>query len=1210
MFHEYLDFEIQISPLSESRYAVSVSGPGGDASGALVLPSNDPTYLALAEQLARLDTDEAALAELGQILFQSLFQGAIRDVYIRSQGILAADQGLRLRLNIAAAAAEALALPWEFLYDPDQGPLALLDAPIVRYLPQSSRIPALAAPLPLKVLLAGAQTPPPATVEQELAEVAAALADLGEYVEITLEEHLTAQKLQKLAREGFHVLHFVGHGGFSRDGKTGVLFFEDAGGDAEPVSALQLGILLNRSGLRLVVLDACESAKLATEPLRSMAPALVRAQVPAVVAMQFQVPQEATRAFAAEFYRALAAGFPIDACVTEGRKAVMNASGLSNPDWGIPVVYTRAPDGRLFDLPDSVASALVPAAEPPAPAAPAAAPPALASAGPPPERRGNNLPATTTALVGRSDDIAAARALIERDDVRLLTLTGAGGTGKTRLAIQIAAEMTDQFAHGVWFVNLAPVGSGELVVATIAHTLGLKEAAGEPLLNTLKDYLRQRELLLVLDNFEQVLAAAPLIAELLADAAKLQAIVTSRAALRISGEYEFPVAPLALPNLRQLPALAELARNPSVALFVERARAVKPAFELSEANAQAVAEICARLDGLPLAIELAAVRTTVLAPQALLQRLARRLDILTGGARDLAARQQTLRGAIGWSYDLLGPAERALFASLAVFAGGAALDALEAVCERIGSWEVGAGGANPAPAPQPLTTILDGLASLVDKSLLRQIDTAAGETRFVMLQTIREFAQERLAELPGAAELGRRHAVYFLALAEQAEAGLAGSQQASWLDRLEGEHDNLRAALASAIEAGDAGGALRLAGALGRFWLVRGYLGEGRSWLERALALPAEAGDTRAKALNAAGVLAWSQGDYPSAERHHAACLGLRRAAGDPAKVAQSLNNLGIVASSAGSYQQAQAYYEECVAIYRQQSNQLGAARALNNLGVIAERQHDATQAQRYYQQSLALYRTLDDRQNAALLLGNLGALALAQAQHADARAHYLDALAQHQALGDRRGIAVDLGGLARVASAQQQPRRAAQLAAAAEVIWAALGSSLQPAELLVYQQDLDAARAQLAPAEWQAAWEAGRALSLDQALAEAARSGDTASTQAMAARAPSPTTAQVAAAAPPALVLLTPAGPVEVPREQLPVSIGRVEICDIVLNDTRVSRQHAWIMAREGQLLISDQGSTNGTFVNGERVTERALAHGDVLSFGGLEVNVQLAPA
>jgi len=326
------------------------SSLGDQASGMFVPPFNNPRYQQLSDQLQRLKTDEDGLSELGQILFDALFQGMFKDIYTRSQGSLKENQGLLLRLDIDPALGQIAGLPWEFLYDPDRGPLALLDAPIVRYLPQSSRIPSLKAELPLKVLVTGAHTPPQADVERELHEVVAALSELGQHVQITVEPHLTPQKLQLLLRQGFHVWHFIGHGGFAKDGATGQLLFEDATGGTEPVSALQLGILLNRSGVRLVMLDACQGGKLATDPFRSMAPALIRAQIPAVIAMQFTVPQESTRVFAGEFYRTLAEGFPIDACVTEGRKAVVNATGLRDPDWGIPAVYTRVPDGRLFDL--------------------------------------------------------------------------------------------------------------------------------------------------------------------------------------------------------------------------------------------------------------------------------------------------------------------------------------------------------------------------------------------------------------------------------------------------------------------------------------------------------------------------------------------------------------------------------------------------------------------------------------------------------------------------------------------------------------------------------------------------------------------------------------------------------------------------------------------------------------------------------------------
>jgi hypothetical protein len=365
----YRDFEIQISSIGGGQYAIFASGPGGDARNTLALPSADPAYGALAARLAQLDTDEASLIDLGQILFRTLFQGPVKDVYTRSQSALGPDEGMRLRLNIdLEKEAEVAALPWEFMCDPDQGPLAMLDAPVVRYLPHQSVIPSIAAPLPLKVLLTGAHTPPPAAIDRELAEVEGALRALGDNVQIVVEPHLTAAKLRARLREGFHAWHFIGHGATSRDGSTSVLRFEDATGDTAEVSARELAILLGRSGLRLVVFSACNSGALTIDPLRSLAPALIRAQIPAVVAMQFTVPQEAARAFAGEFYRALADGLPIDMCVTEGRKAVMDVAGLRNPDWGIPVVYTRAPDGTLFHKP-----------APPTPPAPVPIPPVAPS---------------------------------------------------------------------------------------------------------------------------------------------------------------------------------------------------------------------------------------------------------------------------------------------------------------------------------------------------------------------------------------------------------------------------------------------------------------------------------------------------------------------------------------------------------------------------------------------------------------------------------------------------------------------------------------------------------------------------------------------------------------------------------------------------------------------------------------------------------------
>lgn len=348
----YADFEISITAGEGGRFLLRARGPRGEeGDGELRLPDADQEMQKLLARLRLLDVDEDALVQLGRVLFETLFTGAVRDVYVRSRGALGDGEGLRLRLNIPAAAAAVGALPWEFLYDPERGPLALLDAPVVRHLPQQDRIPTLAAPLPLRVLLTAAQTPPPTEIERELVAVQSALERLGKQVQVTVEPHLTAAKLQDRLREGFHIWHFVGHGGFAPDGTTGRLLLEDEMGDPEPISSLQLGIMLDRSNVRLVVLDACSAGQLAIDPLRSIAPALVRAQIPAVVAMQFQVPEEATRAFAGAFYRALADAFPIDFCVTEGRRAVMNVSGLGRADWGVPVIYTRAEDGRLFDPP-------------------------------------------------------------------------------------------------------------------------------------------------------------------------------------------------------------------------------------------------------------------------------------------------------------------------------------------------------------------------------------------------------------------------------------------------------------------------------------------------------------------------------------------------------------------------------------------------------------------------------------------------------------------------------------------------------------------------------------------------------------------------------------------------------------------------------------------------------------------------------------------
>jgi hypothetical protein len=364
VFERYAELEITVEPRRGTTYPLSIHGPGGDARGSLRLPIADPAYQPLATRLAALDTDEDSLAQIGQILFSALFRSnpEIRAVYARTQGTLKPDEGLRITFYIGENEVEVAALPWEFLYDPDQiGPMATLDAPIVRYLPQSAVLPHMEAELPLKLLLTGAETIPKPDVARALADVQAALAELGDSVSMTVEPHLTRQKFQRLLRGNYHIWHFIGHGTPAAEGKSGTLLFEDEQGEAERVSARDLGILLNRNSIRLIVLNACDSAKLAIDPFRSVAPALLKAQIPGVIAMQLRVAQDAARAFSSEFYRALAEAYPLDACVTEGRKAIIGASGLRNPDWGIPVVYTRAEGGgRLFERPAAPAATSAP----------------------------------------------------------------------------------------------------------------------------------------------------------------------------------------------------------------------------------------------------------------------------------------------------------------------------------------------------------------------------------------------------------------------------------------------------------------------------------------------------------------------------------------------------------------------------------------------------------------------------------------------------------------------------------------------------------------------------------------------------------------------------------------------------------------------------------------------------------------------------------
>jgi predicted ATPase/class 3 adenylate cyclase len=557
----------------------------------------------------------------------------------------------------------------------------------------------------------------------------------------------------------------------------------------------------------------------------------------------------------------------------------------------------------------------------------------------------NNLPLQLTSFLGRQREVSDVLALLAAN--RLVTLTGPGGTGKTRLALQAAADASDQFAGGVYFVALEPISNADLLLPTIAQSIGTPDP-GSASVQRLAEHFGDRAFLLVLDNFEQVNAAAPVIGDLLAQASKLTILATSRSPLRVYGEHEYPVPPLGLPDPRHLPELEQFTQFESVALFVERAVAVKPGFSVDNANAPAVAEICVRLDGLPLAIELAAARVRVLTPQAILDRLSDRLGLLSGGARDLPERQQTLRGAIAWSHDLLEDEDKRAFARISVFAGGATLEQIEEVCFE------------PAERMQAL----DVVSSLVDKSLLREESIGEG-TRFRMLETIRQFAAEQLTAGGESEQLLARHAAAILAFAETGAGEVLGPDSRSWLDRYELERDNLRAAMRWALEGPHTETALRLLTACWRYWQIRGYLTEARGYAERTLALPdaRDVPESRAPALEAAGGIAYWQGDTDAARVWYQETLDLARARHDDRAEANALYNMTFTyAWQADQQDEARAVAEESLAVNRRLNDPQGIGRALWAVASTYYFKSDLSPAQRLVDEALAIFREIDDR--------------------------------------------------------------------------------------------------------------------------------------------------------------------------------------------------------------------------------------------------------
>jgi len=675
------------------------------------------------------------------------------------------------------------------------------------------------------------------------------------------------------------------------------------------------------------------------------------------------------------------------------------------------------------------------------------------------------LPSPATRLLGRKRELEELEQLLARPNIRLVTIMGPGGIGKTRLALEAGARATRKLANGAVFVGLGALTDCALVIPTIAEALGVVEQAGAPLAQTLADALRPRELLLVLDNIEQVLEAVPALADLLAAAPRLKLLCTSRARLRLSGEHVYLVPPLALPVPSQLGDLAAVSSSPAVALFSERANAASPAFMLASENATTVAEICTRLEGVPLAIELAAARIRTLSPGALLERLGRRLPLLTEGAWDLPARQQTLRATIDWSYELLSRAEQSLLAKLSSFVGGWTLETAELVCEP--------------------DEVLRALTGLLDNSLVGR-RAEPGENRYRMLETVREYALERFEEDPGASRVRGRHAETFVALAERAARELAGPEQAIWHEQLEREHDNMRAALEWLQVSEQVELELRLAAALGRFWYVQGHLSEGRRRLEDALA---HAGTTnsqelRAKVLRAASAIAVIQGEYARARELAEEGLELYRLLGDRVGTARSLSNLGAILLSEERIAEAVAALDESIALSSELPDRRIAALALNNRGDVALTSGDYAGATSFFDESLALLRDVGDTANIARSMFNLGAVALERGETAEALALLRESITISGTLGDKEDVAWCLVGLAAVATQSEDPVRGALALGAADGLLEGMGALLKPFERRLRARTLAAIGKQLDSTRLERAWARGRGLAVDEAIA------------------------------------------------------------------------------------------------------------------------------
>ena len=700
----------------------------------------------------------------------------------------------------------------------------------------------------------------------------------------------------------------------------------------------------------------------------------------------------------------------------------------------------------------------------------------------------NNLPVQVTSFIGREKQIEDVKALMHKS--RLVTLTGPGGAGKSRLSLQVAADLLDQYEDGAWLVELAPFSDPALVPQAVAGALGVREEPGKPLAQTLAEWLKAKHLVLVLDNCEHVLEdAAHLVDALLHFCPKVQVLASSREALGIRGESAYRVPSLSLPDPKQPQTSQSLSRCEAILLFTERAAAMKADFAVTDHNAPTLASVCHRLDGIPLAIELAAARIRSMTVEELEKRLADRFRLLTGGSRTALPRQQTLQALIDWSYDLLDESQKVLLARLSVFAGGWTLESAEKIC---GNAEVEAGGVQEWEVQE--WEVLDLLTALVDKSLVIAEEQPDGTTRYRLLETVRQYARDRLMDHSGGEALRERHRDYFLAFVEQAQSNVARPQHATWLNRLDAEYDNLRAALDWCLDRREGADlAMRMAGALAVFWGMRGRASEGRRFLSAALALPGADAPTavRAEALGRAGGLAQMQADYAGGRACYNESLAIRRALGDSREIAYVLGMRGWLARLEGDNAGAHTDHDEALALCRAVGDQAGEGWSLIVLGSVATNEGDYKTADRLFSQGIALWRAAGGKTGLAYALAHQGRLACQQGDFGAARACLAECGALCRESSDRLISTYVLEYAGNLAKVQDAPRRAARLYAAMEALREKIGVPIPSADRAAYSGNAAAVRADLGDPEFEAAWDAGQAMPWEQAMEYALSEGE-----------------------------------------------------------------------------------------------------------------------